>query len=390
MRGGEGAAGGGGMAAGGGERATDGREPAASGELACDACLRRTHLLTLLSPFIDQVRDRYGRPDELLALGDEELLAGLAGSRRPEIERALERFRPGRMREAVVTSGQLARCLHDADYPERLRHLAGPPAVLFSIGPSGEMGGGPAAAVVGARRASEYGVEVARTLGRGLSAAGVTVVSGMAMGVDAAAHEGALAGGGATVAVLGCGADVAYPASRRRLHARLRREAAVVSELPPGFTARRWCFPVRNRIIAALAEVVVVVEGGERSGSLITARLARELAREVGAVPGRVTSPASAGPNALLFDGAHPVRGAQDVLDLLFGAGVRAAPPAREPGALEPDLRAVYAALARGEDTLHALTRAGHDLTEATAALAELELRGFVSRGAGGVYVVTP
>jgi len=133
-----------------------------------------------------------------------------------------------------------------------------------------------------------------------------------------------------------------------------------------------------------------VVEGGERSGSLITARLARELGREVGAVPGRVTSPASAGPNALLFDGAHPVRGAQDVLDLLFGAGARAAPAARDPGALDHDLRNVYHAVARGEETIHALTRAGHDLTDAMAALAELELRGFVSRGAGGVYVVSP
>jgi DNA processing protein len=293
------------------------------------------------------------------------------------------------MREAVAASGQLARCLHDADYPERLRHLAGPPAVLFSVGPGCELSDRPAVAVVGARRASDYGLEVARMLGRGLSAAGVTVVSGMAMGVDAAAHEGALAGGADTVAVLGCGADVAYPASRRRLHARLRRDALVVSELPPGFTARRWCFPVRNRVIAALAEVVVVVEGGERSGSLITARLARELGREVGAVPGRITSPAAAGPNSLLFDGAHPIRGAQDVLDLLFGAGVRAVAPARDPGALEPELRDIFEAVASGVDTLHALSRAGRDLTGAMAALAELELRGFVTRGAGGVYLAS-
>jgi DNA processing protein len=244
-------------------------------------------------------------------------------------------------------------------------------------------------AVVGARRASDYGLEVARTLGRGLSAAGVTVVSGMAMGVDAAAHEGALAGGADTVAVLGCGVDVAYPASRRRLHARLRRDALVLSELPPGFTARRWCFPVRNRVIAALAEVVVVVEGGERSGSLITARLARELGREVGAVPGRITSLAAAGPNSLLFDGAHPIRGAQDVLDLLFGAGVRAVAPVRDPEALEPELRDIFEAVASGVDTLHAVNTAGHDLTDAMAALAELELRGFVTRGAGGVYMAT-
>lgn len=353
---------------------------------ACDGCLRRTHLLAVLSPFIDRIRARYGRPDELLALDDHDLVAGLTGKQRGGVEGVLGGFEPGRLREVVADAGQVATCRHDDGYPEPLGHLAGPPAVLFALGPRIGLLDGPVVAVVGARRASSYGLEVARALGRGLSAAGITVVSGMAMGVDASAHAGAVEAGGRTVAVLGCGADVAYPASRRRLHAQLAREALVVSELPPGFTARRWCFPVRNRIIAALASVVVVVEGGERSGSLITARLARELGREVAAVPGRITSPVAAGPNALLFDGAHPVRGAQDVLDLVFGAGALRAPPARDGADLEPSLRRVLEAVAGGADTLNALVSDGHDLGEAMAALGDLELRGFLARGAGGVY----
>src|SRR5437763_1581466 len=166
---------------------------------------------------------------------------------------------------------------------------------------------------------------MARALARGLASSGVTLVSGMAFGIDSAAHSGALAGGGATVAVLPGSADRPYPTSKRKLHREIVAAGAAVSALPPGAEIRRWMFPARNRVIAALSAITVVVEAGGRSGSLVTARCARELGRSVGAVPGRVTTPRAAGPNALLADGARVVRDTQDVLDALFGAGVRTA-----------------------------------------------------------------
>ncbi len=174
-------------------------------------------------------------------------------------------------------------------------------------------------AIVGTRRASADGLEMATTLGRGLARAGVTVVSGMALGIDSAAHRGALDGGGATVAVLAGAAEIAYPRSKATLHAELVSRACAVSELPPGFEPFRWCFPARNRIIAGLAQLTLVVEGAERSGSLITADFAGALGREVAAVPGRATSPRTRGSNGLIRDGATVVLGVDDVLDAVLG-----------------------------------------------------------------------
>jgi DNA processing protein len=365
----------------------------------CDDCLRRTWLIAALSPFIDAMRERYGRPDELLALDDGDLIGGLAGERGGMIRATYEAFDAAGPRSVIEAAGLAAVCRHAAGYPRALADTPAPPAVLHGAGPLAcDLFGGldtwagdrPAVAIVGARRCSEYGRDVARSIGRGLAASGVAVVSGMALGVDSAAHEGALDAGGPTVAVLGCGADVSYPASKRLLHARLGEAGGVVSELPPGFAPRRWCFPVRNRVIAGLASLTIVVEGGERSGSLITARLARDMGRDVGAVPGRVTQPVASGPNALLYDGAYVIRTAQDVLDVLFGAGARAAPPPRDPTTLEPPLRRLLDAVARGDATPAALTGAGFALDEALAGLAELEVDGFLRRGLGGEYVVVP
>ena len=366
----------------------------------CDRCLRRTWLVAALSPFIDAMRERYGRPDELFALEDGELIDGLAGRHGGVIRAAYAGFDGEGPRSVIEAAGMAAVCRHAAGYPRALLDSPAPPALLHGKGPLVEdslfagldtwAGERPAVAIVGARRCSEYGREVARSLGRGLAAAGVAVVSGMALGVDSAAHEGALDAGGSTVAVLGCGVDVAYPASKRALHARLIQAGGVVSELPPGFAPRRWCFPVRNRVIAGLASLTVVVEGGDRSGSLITARLARDMGRDVGAVPGRVTQAAASGPNALLYAGAYVIRGAQDVLDVLFGAGACAAPPPRDASTLAPHLRSLHAAVASGHATPAALTAAGFALDEALAGLAELEVAGFLRRGTGGEYVVVP
>jgi len=191
----------------------------------------------------------------------------------------------------------------------------GDPTLLAKLRPEN------AVTVVGARKASTYGREVARELGRRLAEAGLIVISGLAFGIDACAHRGAL-DAGTTVAVRGCAADAPYPAAHRSLWRRISERGLVLSELPPGCGAWRWSFRARNRIMAALSGVTVVVEASERSGSLLTADLAADLGRDVGAVPGPVNSRLSAGPNDLLAGGACLVREAQDVLDAMLGSGV--------------------------------------------------------------------
>jgi DNA processing protein len=238
--------------------------------------------------------------------------------------------------------------------------------------------------LVGARRASSYGRGIARELGRELAAAGLLVVSGMAFGIDACAHRGALEAG-RTVAVLGCGADVAYPASHRALWRQIIESGLVLSEMPPGAGAWRWTFPARNRIMAAMAGMTVVVEAAQRSGSLITADLAADLGRDLGAVPGPVNSRASAGANDLLAGGACLVRDAQDVLDAMLGAGVRKL--ARTGPALEPHQLAALVAVERGEETCDAVAAAlDLDGAEAAAALAALEALGYLTCSLVGVY----
>jgi DNA processing protein len=220
-----------------------------------------------------------------------------------------------------------------------------------------------------------------------LARAGLTVVSGMALGIDAAAHAGALDSSGATVAVLPGGADVAYPARHRRLLARIRQGGVAVSELGPGVAPRRWMFPARNRIIAALAELTVLVQGGERSGALLTADWAARLGRGTGAVPGRVAAPLSAAPHRLLREGATLVASAQDVFDAVYGVGAVLLPQ-RRIERLEPSLAALLEAIAEGEEGQAAFARAGLQGESGMAALARLELDGFVRRGAGGRYLV--
>jgi DNA processing protein len=275
-------------------------------------------------------------------------------------------------------------------YPAALHDLGDTaPAALHGCGdPSALAGWDPKAAVtiVGSRRAGAYGIAVAEELGCLLAAAGITVVSGMARGIDAAAHRGALAGGGRTVAVLGGGPDVVYPSGEWRLYRRIVAESAAISEHPAGERPAAWSFPARNRIMAALAEVTVVVEAAKRSGSLITARIAAErLNRTVGAVPGPVNSWLSAGSNNLLADGALVVRDAQDVLDAMLGAG---APGVRGKGPeLEPELRSVLELVEQGNATCDSIAAASCAPPEETAvALARLEILGYVRADPAGRY----
>jgi DNA processing protein len=278
-------------------------------------------------------------------------------------------------------------------YPEQLGDLGDDaPTRLFGCGDRdvvGGLDGGLAVTVVGARRASSYGLRVAEELGRLLASAGLVVVSGMACGIDAAAHRGALDGGGPTIAVLGGGPDVVYPASERRLYDDILRRGAAISELPPGRRPGRGSFPVRNRIMAALGVITVVVEAAQPSGSLITARKALELGRELGAVPGPVTARVSEGTNGLLVDGAAPIRHAQDVLDRLLGVG--ASDAARTGPALEPQLARVAEQVELGSVSCDRLANAsGLTPEEAALALARLELLGYVRVDADGRHVRTP
>jgi DNA processing protein len=363
--------------------------PTSATGLPCTPCLRRAWLVARLAGHIEVAWQARRPLPAVLALADHELIAALGGAERRRIVAEYERFDAARARAACARSAVAPICRCDSRYPAGLRELPDPPAVLhvhrdaerFAACAARE-----AVAIVGARRASPYGLEQARGLGRGLAASGLVVVSGMALGADAAAHVGALEAGGLTVAVLAGGAERAYPASKRHLHERIARTGAVVSEHPPGTMAHRWCFPARNRIIAALARATVVIEAGERSGSLITAGLAADLGRDVAAVPGLVTAPLAAGTNGLIADGARLVRGPHDVLELLFGTHVPPAAAGRDD--LPPDLRTLLDAVGSGCDTVAALTASGAIALDAVlAGLAQLELRGRGRRTAGGRYV---
>jgi DNA processing protein len=333
-----------------------------------------------------------GRITELLALPDGELIAAVAADSQADVAAELAGFQPANLRALAVAAGVEPVCRCDRDYPRRLQDLSNPPAVLYVAGSADrflELAAGDPVAVVGARRASAYGLEVARALGSGLASAGMTVISGMALGIDSAAHAGALGVVGATVAVLPGPAERPYPRCKQALYNRIVATGAAVSELPPGAAVWRWAFPARNRMIAALSALTVVVEARERSGALITANLARELGRPVGAVPGPVTSPLAAAPNALIAAGAGIVRGAQDVLDALFGAGIRRASGGARRG-LTPELELVLAAVGEGRDTVEAMVQTGVTPEEAFAGLSALELSGYVRRGPGGRYAVVP
>ena len=359
---------------------------------ACEGCLRRTALVARLAAHVERARHERRKIGELLALSDEELIDAVAGERRAAVVQAHAGFDAASARRRLADTSMHAVCRHDDRYPPRMLEAVDAPAVLHVAGDLRRLAvlcerDAPAVAVVGARRAGADGLEVARGLGRGLAAAGVTVVSGMALGVDAAAHAGALEVGGPTVTVLASGADVAYPASKRSLHRAMVRTQAAISEMPPGFKPFRWCFPARNRTIAGLASMTIVVEATERSGLLITADLAQQLGRAVGAVPGSVIAPRFAGSNALLRDGALVIRDAQDALDEVLGVGVATALSGRRAEELAPPLRALLRRVEDGSDTVSSLAATPAEAQHALAALAQLELLGFVRRGPGGRWI---
>lgn len=277
----------------------------------------------------------------------------------------------------------------DDGYPGLLRELELPPPVLYCRGRIPDI---PSVAIVGSRRATPIGLEVAELFGRELASCGLAVVSGFARGIDLAAHRGALsAGNGQTLAVLGCGLDFDYPRGRRRIRQEIAQRGALISEFPLSSRPAPLNFPIRNRIIAALSIGTLVVQGTPRSGSLITARLALDLGREVYAIPGSIFETRSAGPNSLIRDGALLVQHPEEIIeslpigvrDALIGrlSVERATPLAGAAGAL-------LGALALGQTTTadDLANTAGMPLDQVNSLLLELELSGHINRLPGALF----
>ncbi len=274
----------------------------------------------------------------------------------------------------------------DSAYPEKLRATADPPLVLFHQGNESilEM---TAVAIVGSRKASPYGINVAEMIARQLAERGIAVVSGLAWGIDAAAHRAAIETG-TTIAVLGTGLDVAYPRSNRQLQKHVGKNGLLLTEFLPGTTPKPHHFPVRNRIIAGLATAVVIVEATERSGSLITARVAAEEGRDVLAVPGSIFGKGSDGAHRLIQDGAKLVRNVQDILDEIPGFADDPTPVTPPPLPEDSDLARVCAAIPP-DNALHPdfLVEHASSPGRLCAILLDLELGGWIRKVRGGAYV---
>jgi DNA processing protein len=286
---------------------------------------------------------------------------------------------------------------HDPDYPALLRRIASPPRVLFVAGDPALLWH-PMVAVVGSRAPSAGGADNAFDFARALAASGLVVASGLAAGIDTAAHAGALSAGGGTIAVLGTGPDVPYPRANTALHARIAGHGAVVSEHPPGTGVRREQFPSRNRIIAGLSLGTVVVEAARRSGALITARLAGEAGREVFALPGSIHNPLARGCHHLIRDGAALVESAQEVIEAIGPLAARlaedlrgrlAAPnscpgmavaaAASAGGSGDPDYQRLWQAIGHDPTGMDALvSRTGLTAARVSSMLLVMELEGRV------------
>jgi DNA processing protein len=289
--------------------------------------------------------------------------------------------------ERVRRAGVQVLTLMDDDYPANLRQIDAPPPLLFVRGalePSDVL----AIAIVGTRRATVYGREVAHTISRDLATAGITVVSGLALGIDTIAHTSALDAGARTVAVLGCGVDQIYPPDNRGLAKRIADQGAIISEYPLGTRPDAANFPPRNRIISGLSKGVVIVEAGQRSGALITARFAAEQGREVFAVPGSILHPGSAGCNTLIQQGATPLLAVDNILEALnleHAALQRAAHGSLTADPLE---NAILRCLSREPHHIDEIVRqTAMPAPQVSGLLAVMELKGLVRQVGALTYV---
>ncbi|NIR27967.1 MAG: DNA-protecting protein DprA [Gammaproteobacteria bacterium] len=346
---------------------------------------------------VGRVLGRFGSPREVFGASD----GALAELGVPEAARRYLRHPDWDAVEADLTwlsgpSHHLLTLAHP-DYPPRLREISNPPLVLFVQGDA-EVLEVPQLAIVGSRNPTPAGAETARAFARSLAEAGLAVTSGLALGVDGAAHRGALAGGGLTVAVAGNGLDRVYPAAHRELAAQIAADGALVSEFPPGTPPRAGNFPRRNRVISGLSLGVLVVEAARRSGSLITARLASAQGREVFAIPGSIHNPLARGCHALLRQGAKLVETARDVLEEIGGQVSVASTKldtVSEPlcgAASGPDPQYVKLLSSLGYEPTGVdmlVERTGLTPEEVSSMLLILELEGHVASLSGGLYART-
>ena len=280
----------------------------------------------------------------------------------------------------------------DEEYPSDLLDLALPPPILYC---RGSLPTNPAIAIVGSRKARATNLEVARMFGHGLAAAGITVISGFARGIDQAAHHGALSAiGGTTVAILGCGLDVDYPGGARPLAARIASSGAIISEFPLRTRPFKSNFPIRNRLIAAMSLGTLVVQATLRSGSLITARLALDLGRDVYAVPGSIVDPSSAGTNGLIRDGALLAQETRDILEalpVLVRAELASTPPQDATLDLDNPSHALLATMPRGRliSVEELAEKAGLGPERILHELLDLEMQGKIRRCPGPAFLRT-
>lgn len=339
--------------------------------------------------------DHYGSPDAIIAAGARSVAQAAQLSSREVIRlsaAAKRTYRPDL--DKLDRLGARFITIRDSEYPSNLRQIHDPPPLLFvcgSILPADER----CIAVVGTRRVTPYGRLVSETLARDLAARGITVVSGLAVGADAAAHRGALTAGGRTIGILACGLDVPYPRDTLELREQVAERGAVISEVPLGTPARPQRFAARNRLVSGLALGVVVTEAPERSGALITANLAANQGRQVFAVPGSINSEFSRGTHALLRDGAHIAASVEDILDMLnLPETIPAAKPetpdegAARPADLTVDEDAILGALSlqqRHVDDIIEECRV--PASRASAGLLMLELKGLVRRLPGNMFM---
>jgi DNA processing protein len=362
--------------------------------------LRRSWIVNCLGGRLGVRRYGVERMAQLLALPEHALLSALGVESVAELE---ARYGPPRADDARREQGSRfplhAICRHDDRYPRGPHAGAGserawaPPPVLHVAGNVSclqALADAPAVAIVGTRRATDYGLDVAYRIASELSATGVSILGGFAEGIARAAHAGALNGAADTVTVMASGVERACPAGERALYAKLVERGCAISETPLGSPRRHWANVARGRVIAGLASLVLVVEAEDRPSDLALPRFALALGRAVVAVPGRVTSPSSAGSHALIAEAVPLVRDTQDVLDALYGVGAAAVPTrAADAGrrGLSDVAARVLELIARGADSADSLVREGLGLQSALVALAELELAGALTRGDGGRYL---
>lgn len=343
--------------------------------------LYRRHIACLLG--------RFATPEGVFRASKREIekVGGISAEQAEALDKSRQGFDGRESLEKLEKQGMRFISIAQGQYPDRLRRIPDPPFGLFVKGGLPEEGKR-SVGIVGARRCSSYGRRMAEELAASLAQCGAQIISGMAMGIDGYAQGAALREGGASFAVLGCGADVCYPRQNRELYGRLPESGGVLSEYPPGKEPLPLHFPIRNRLISGLSDVLLVIEARERSGSLITADLALEQGKDVYALPGRVGDPLSAGCNYLISQGAGIISSGQELLESLNFHKPNHKKKENPKNLLETREKVLYSCVDLHPKSLHEIaSEAGLPIQEIMAALTALEMKGIVEEPMKNYYV---